>query len=270
VTAAGTRTFLFQYRQGKTVRRLRLGELVDITPAQARRRAEEAPAQVAGGGDPAADRRARMVPTAEAERESRRKSDADSLTLSVLVDRWEKLGLSDRSDQHRTEAPRAIRACFQRLLDEPAHSLDSAAVQRAVDAIARTRPVMARRGRDYARAMFNWGMRRRLISANPFAAAVIEGREVSRDRVLSDAELGEAWRASGTLGPPFDAYLRILMLTLQRRAEVAGMLWSELSDDLSVWTVPAERAKNGKAHIVHLAEPARAILAGIPRYPASG
>jgi hypothetical protein len=70
VTAAGTRTFLFQYRQGKTVRRLRLGEFGDITPAQARRLAEEARGLVAGGADPAADRRARMVTTAEAEREA--------------------------------------------------------------------------------------------------------------------------------------------------------------------------------------------------------
>jgi integrase len=34
---------------------------------------------------------------------------------------------------------------------------------------------------------------------------------------------------------------------------------------LRSWTIPAERAKNGRAHVVHLAEPARAILAELPR-----
>jgi integrase len=270
VTAAGTRTFLFQYRQGKTVRRLRIGEYGDITPAQARRLAEEARGAVAGGGDPAADRRARMVATVQAERETRRKQEADSLTVGVLLDRWEKLGLNGRGELHRAEAPRAVRTCFHGLLDKPAHSLDAGAVQRAVDRIARTRPVMARRGRDYARAMFNWAIRRRLLTANPFAAAQIEGREVSRDRVLSDDELGEAWRGARAVGPPFDAFFELLILTLQRRAEVAGMLWDELSDDLSTWTVPAARAKNGKAHIVHLAEPARVVLRNIPRRYSSG
>ena len=40
---------------------------------------------------------------------------------------------------------------------------------------------MARRVRDYGRAMFNWAVRRHLVPANPFVGAVIEGREVSRD-----------------------------------------------------------------------------------------
>jgi len=83
--------------------------------------------------------------------------------------------------------------------------------------------------------------------------------------VLTDAELGEAWRAAGELANPWRAYFQLTMLTLQRRGEVAGMQWKELSADFTVWTVPADRAKNGKAHIVHLAEPARAILRKIRR-----
>jgi len=93
---------------------------------------------------------------------------------------------------------------------------------------------------------------------------------VARDRVLTDVELGEVWRAAGALGAPFAPCLRILILTLQRRDEVAGMRWNELAPDLSTWTVPAERSKNGKAHIVHLAEPARAILRAVPRVGTAG
>jgi integrase len=52
----------------------------------------------------------------------------------------------------------------------------------------------------------------------------------------------------------------MLILTGQRREEVAGMTWAELSDDLAVWTIPASRAKNGKTHVVPLPEPAREIL----------
>jgi integrase len=45
------------------------------------------------------------------------------------------------------------------------------------------------------------------------------------------------------------------------------MGWTELdnSDDPTVWTLPAERAKNGRTHIVHLAEPVRAIIRAMPR-----
>ena len=50
------------------------------------------------------------------------------------------------------------------------------------------------------------------------------------------------------------------MLTLQRREEVAGMRWSEIAHDLSLWTIPGSRMKNGRPHNVHLPEPARAML----------
>ena len=45
------------------------------------------------------------------------------------------------------------------------------------------------------------------------------------------------------------------------------MRWTELDNpaDPAVWTVPAERAKNGRGHIVHLSEPARAVVRAMPR-----
>jgi integrase len=100
-----------------------------------------------------------------------------------------------------------------------------------------------------------------LVPSNPFARVPVEGRERSRDRVLSDAELGEIWRATGSLGWPWCDYIRFLLLTLQRAAETAGMRWAELGPDLATWELPGERTKNGKAHLVHLAERARADTA---------
>jgi integrase len=56
-----------------------------------------------------------------------------------------------------------------------------------------------------------------------------------------------------------------MILTLQRREEVAGMRWSEIDLDNHVWTLPGARMKNGRPHTVHLAEAARAVLRAIPR-----
>jgi integrase len=39
----------------------------------------------------------------------------------------------------------------------------------------------------------------------------------------------------------------VLLLTGQRREEVAGMAWGELDRKAALWTIPASRAKNGKA-----------------------
>ena len=43
------------------------------------------------------------------------------------------------------------------------------------------------------------------------------------------------------------------------------MTWDELDADLSIWTIPAARAKNGVAHIVPLSPQAQAILRAAPR-----
>ena len=70
-------------------------------------------------------------------------------------------------------------------------------------------------------------------------------------------------------GLALGAYIRFLLLTLQRAAETAGLEWAELSPDLTTWELPGRRTKNSKAHLVHLAEPARAILRAVPRLAGS-
>ncbi len=188
------------------------------------------------------------------------------LTVRVLIDRWDQEALRDRRPRYRTEAVRALLVNFAELLDRPAQSMDRAAAKGALDVIAKRRgKIMGRRSLAYARAMFGWAKRHDLVVDNPFAGVRIEGKEPSRDRVLTDAELGEVWRAAGKLGWPYGDYFRFLLLTLQREAEAAGLRWAELSDDLAVWELPRARTKNGKAHLVHLSDPARAILQGARR-----
>jgi integrase len=58
------------------------------------------------------------------------------------------------------------------------------------------------------------------------------------------------------------AIVRPLILTSQRRGEVAGITWGEMSDDLSTWTMPGERTKNGVSHVVPLSGAARDLLQG--------
>ncbi|MEJ0093157.1 MAG: site-specific integrase [Methylocella sp.] len=82
---------------------------------------------------------------------------------------------------------------------------------------------------------------------------------------MTDLELTDVWAATADMPFPWGPFYRMAVLTLQRRDEVAGIRWSEISDDLGTWTIPSARMKNGKPHDVHLAEPARAILRTLPR-----
>ena len=76
---------------------------------------------------------------------------------------------------------------------------------------------------------------------------------------MTDAELAAIWKAADR-PCSYNSIVRLLILTGQRREEVAGMIWNEVTNDLSAWTISASRAKNGIAHIVPLSPQAQAIL----------
>ncbi|WP_162179751.1 site-specific integrase [Sphingobium chlorophenolicum] len=85
----------------------------------------------------------------------------------------------------------------------------------------------------------------------------------ARKRVLTPDELVAIWNASFTLDDPRGALVRLLMITLQRRSEVAGMPWAELSKDRAVWRIDGERAKNEHDHLVPLSQLAMAELEAV-------
>jgi integrase len=268
-TAAGNKVFLVQWTDAATGRKVRepLGASGSITVEQARAAARARLGRVAQGINPAAERAAAKAAD-EAHRTAAAAAKEEArFTLHALVADWARLHLAGKRARYAAEAERAIRVAFRAHLDRPAASLTHAAVNSVLDALAGDgKAAMAGRTMAHGRACYGWAVKRRRLSLNPFAGLPqVEGGNPSRDRVLTDAEIGAVWRAAGTLGEPFGCIVRLLVLTAQRREEVASLRWSELSPDMAIWTLPAARAKNGKAHVVHLAEPARVILADMPR-----
>jgi integrase len=86
---------------------------------------------------------------------------------------------------------------------------------------------------------------------------------------LSDNELRKVWIAADSLGPQYGAVVRLMILTGARLREIGHMPWSELNDDLTVWTLPKERAKNKTELILPLPKLARAIIRSSPRIDGS-
>jgi integrase len=158
-------------------------------------------------------------------------------------------------------------------LDTAAEDLDRAVVVRALDALTRRRErknassankakgaAMTGRTAAYGRAAFAWAVKRGAVQNNPFANLPVAMSSAKRERVLNDDEIAEIWWAAGKAGVPYGAIIRLLILTGQRLGEVAGMNWVEIADDLTTWTVPGERTKNGAPNMVPLSTPARDLL----------
>jgi integrase len=126
-----------------------------------------------------------------------------------------------------------------------------------------TTDIMARRTHAVLSSFFAWCMRERVIDANPCANVNLPRKGAPRERVLTDAELVAFWRACDELDAPMRGVFRLLLLTGQRRSEVARMRWDEVVGD--VWTLPSARTKNKREHTVPLTRGALNIIEAMPR-----
>ena len=248
ITAAGTKSFLVQWTDRATGRKIRepLGVWGSTTIEKARTAAEAVIGDVARGVDRAAERQRK-----KAEAEASRAEAA--LTLDRLIDDWAALHLSQRRPRYAGEAQRALRYAFAAHLSKPATKLTRAVVIDVLDGMTkRGNPTTAGRTLAYGRACYTWARKRGKVPSSPFTDLPMASATSERDRALTDAEVVEVWAAAGTLPYPWGPYYRLALLTLQRREEVAGIRWSELSADLVLWRIPGSRMKTGKPHDCHL------------------
>lgn len=117
-----------------------------------------------------------------------------------------------------------------------------------------------------------WLVQRHKIADTPFTGLERPAPPPPRRRILNTKadmrrgdELRWFWTATESLGAPFGALVRLLLLTGCRLNEIAAARWEELSDDLQALRLPGERTKNGLPHEVYLPPMARDLLASVRR-----
>lgn len=111
------------------------------------------------------------------------------------------------------------------------------------------------------KVFFNWAMRRQYINQNPLAALNRPHKSKPRERVLSDEELKTLLTYTRENRDRFNDIVTLLVLTGQRKNEIAQLKWSEIDDDKLVF--PPERTKNKREHIVPLGDMALELLHSI-------
>ena len=97
-----------------------------------------------------------------------------------------------------------------------------------------------------------------------------ELRYVARERVLSRDELASIWSAASQMGYPFSPIVQMLILTGQRRSEIAKLQRAWLLSDVNAFEVPASFAKTGRPHVVPLTAVTSEILAAQPIWNRGG
>jgi len=168
----------------------------------------------------------------------------------------------------RPNSIRATEAAFRNIIlpawgRRTAHEIARRDVIELLDGVAADRPILANRTRAVLSRFFGWLCERDIIAASPCVGVKPPSAETVRDRTLDDDELRRLWLASDTVGGKAGAYTKLLILTGQRRSEIAHLRWSEVGSD--ALELPAERMKGKRAHIVPLSTQAAAIIAAQPK-----
>lgn len=272
------------------MKRLSLGAYPKVSLAEARTKARAALEQAGDGIDPAA------VKEEEVEQRQTRTFEA---VLDRFVElyakpntkdgRWAKAqeelakkqaeaGAGPDVSSGQAATPRKIGRCpAERLLADHVASkwrgrlietITRAEAHEMLDeVIEESGASIAREVRKHLTRMFNWAADRGLIAANPLAGMQRpELGYVSRERVLTIEELGRIWNASKEAAYPFGDMVRLLILTGQRRSEIAGLERGWIHTEQRAVEIPAASYKTKRPHVFPLSAPAWALVEALPKW----
>jgi integrase len=256
ISKSGTKSFFVTTRVHGRLKRITLGRWPALSLADARARAGTILEQARSGFDPI-------------EIEAKRKR-ADARQRGATFDRLVERFMTEHVEANlRPTTAREYRRYLQgndtaRWRDKPVSSITKDDVTTVILGIKdRGSPSAAGRGLAYLSKFFNWCAQHDIIETPPTLRLSAPVKSRSRDRVLTSRELAIIWQAFEVEGGLFGPLFKLLLLTGQRRQEVAGMRWDELRDlesAVAIWQLPRSRTKNKRPHIVPLSPPALTII----------
>jgi integrase len=140
----------------------------------------------------------------------------------------------------------------------------------------------ARRVGATVKLLFKWAAVEDIIAVDPAISIPLPGKNVVRERTLTDTEIKALWQATdpandprklngaGRVAPhpsqyPWGPFFRLSLLLGQRRGEIATMKWSALDLAAATWAMTSDETKSERAHLVPLPSAAVDILNSLPR-----
>jgi integrase len=257
VHPTGKKSWAVRYRFEHRTRKLTFD--AGLTLAEARAAATTALHELARGNDPAAQK---FEAQAKAEKaEADRNRDTVEHLAHLFIEQYAK----------RNTRPNSWRQAIH-VFDDivlPAwrgrviHDIQRRDIRDLVEGVAEKHPVMANRALGHLSKFFNWLLERDVIEASPCAGIRMPAKEHARERLLDDSEIRRLWLATETLDSTACACVRLLLLTGQRRNEIASLKWSEVKGD--TLELPVARMKAKRPHLVPLSTQAAAIIASLPQ-----
>lgn len=237
IQPSGVKSWAVRYRWHGQSRKVTLGPFPELSLKDARDLCADTLTTLRKGADPASVRR----------EERQRERKTVKALVTEYVEKWQK---------PRNRTWREVDSYLQRVLVARLGSRDVRDITRSD--VARALNGRDRRTHNVVRAFWTWCVNRHELDASPAVAVKPDAPAVVRERLLSEDELRAFLRAVETMGEPWTSVYSLVAITLQRRSEIAEASCSEF--DGALWSIPKERVKNGRVHLVPLAATAVEIV----------
>lgn len=265
---ARSKNWIFRFKRGRRERHMGLGPLHTLSLAQARIKARRCRELLLDGIDPIEARRERRAAVLAA--------CAKQVTFRECAEAYIRAhSRTWKNEKHAAQWPATLTTyVYPSIGNLPVASIDTNLVLRCLQPIWRTVPDTARRVRGRIETVLDWAAARGLR----------QGENPARWRgnlkhLLPHTPKAQRQRHHPALAyvelPAFAAQLRkrsdissraleFLILTAARTSEVIGARWSEIDLQEKIWTIPGERMKSGRDHVVPLSERACELLRSLP------
>jgi integrase len=255
VKESGTKTWVLRIQVDGKRRDFGLGSLADVSLAEAREKADDLRKQYRSGIDPVAAKRA--VKLVEAGVPTFREAAAQAHTEHKGG--WKNV-------KHKAQWISSLEAyAYPAIADLPVDEIEGPAIRDLLADIWLAKPETARRVRQRIGAVLDWAYAKGYRKAEAPMRSVTKGlpRQPKKDNHHAALPYEHAPSLMAKLAESDSVgrnALRFLILTAARSGEVRGATWSEIDLDQKLWTVPGDRMKAGKTHIVPLQPAAITIL----------
>lgn len=188
-----------------------------------------------------------------------RRDDISIVTVSVAVEKFVDVHLSQKKASTAKEAERVLRKHFipawkGLLMTE----INRRHVTRVVDALME-RPASANNAFTIVRVFLRWSVRRGYLAHNPMEPLTLPAARIARDRVLDRKEL-KALLSVVDAQWDFGIIVLLLLLTGQRRGEIGSLRSEWIDRENMTLTLPKHITKNKQEHLLPLTPLALGLL----------
>ena len=243
------KSWVVQWQTGSAQRRMTIGHTGIMSAARARDEAQKILAKVKLGEDP------------QGEKLERRRATTMGDLVPIFI---EQKRSKNRSVKTLAEMQRYL-GYASKFHGMPLASISRLELADFFAALATSESAqVADACRRNLSSFFSWAMRNGYTEANPVFFTERPAEPVVRERLLSASEIKAIWLATDDDGH-FSKIVRLLMLTGQRRQEIAGLTWGEIDLEKRLIRLPSSQVKNKTAHNIPLSGPALRILETIER-----